>query len=1508
MSSLVPPHRPALAPAAGGRRGVVLLFVVVLLTLLAVVASSFLISTRVTAGQMTPESRGALAEPVDLAELRVAEVRDAATQAVQTQLFLDLFETQRELTDSGDPAPSAARNFPTNLFFRAAPVTAQNAGALSSTTVLRTQDEYAVPQIRTETFTEVLATDLGPVRFPYHDIDALGPTDPHLASARVTLDPPTAGGAQDDERYYWEWISAPLIGLPGLPVDHRYANPFGGSLPDLSNLDPSFEPLTQRSRLTPTVLDPKTQPGLDAAGGFNDSRVRVYPALFRDTNGNDNLDTGEFVMPAADADGDGVADSGMVAIVFDNEVAAPNAARYLDPETQLVYTYSVRIVDNNAAVNLNTALQSLGDLSLHTTGAGVGGGDLRPAQVLYETAFNAPNRGIWPSNIGAYELFPIHPGNTTPAIAQNFGGINEAEGEPRAYRQEQFQSLLTSMLDLPTIPDDDNAVDRFNKIPPLQTGEAVEAELGSSDGLAMATYGEFMGLTLATRLANPPVVAVRDDQVPVAMQPLTEAADIAQLLYRGGGWLPERLPASRADLAMEPTLLVGAGNYTAGDVRFGPFPLRDPSGDRDLRYARLALWARMFQTADPTRTSYAFNRNSLGIGTVTGGSDFPISPRVGLVAENGSSQAFSPLLLLPSSDINDADQVPQGMPAYGKDGATELGLAPVRAGLNAAGFGELYRAFWNVMASKTGGPVAANDFPTPIEAGTPEPAFTPDTARTALPAMSEEQLVLLRSAIAAVNTMDLRDIETTDEDGDNTSDGLRHNGVSDVTAAAVDLGTFFRGTGTADLKARVYGSEAQPFIAEVVVEWEVGGVAVDYAAVELINPYPFPIEMSGWQLVSMSPNGGPMTVLMDFDAVDAGNPFYFPAGNTTNDANTEDVTDDVTAGTPDGYRVVVEAGVSTALPQTTALDDQTSLVVNATGTPGDFVGDAIVLVRPARAINGPRAVAGDIATLQEDWNLVPLDMVDFGGALDDDLTSVSGLSADQLLTRRARYARSDDERSWKVAVHGEWDDANADASELNNTPGNTNNAGTASLGVRVYQEGATVGEAVPSLGEANIGGVASVSVPTFDPGFGFPTGPVLAGPVSSTNATDVNGNRAPTFPYGGFARDGDVMNVPFVGCYVLYVGASNLASTAEIRAIRPMTVDLDHAGINDTTITNAAQLAASGRFIPFLNNGGTRVDVHPWAEDVIEHFTAYGNYGSDTFPNVDLRYLGVDPTLAAAGTGSLPTALQTNLGTGPNRLFASMAAPVLVDNDNEGIDSTTLSAVELAAEEAYAEAFLPVQGRLNPLTGGDLGTIKTLPLVVDANGLQDGPTTDGFVQSLDFSFSPTRGSGLDTDNLAGPFVLGIGGGISPIVGVASFADLLEQGNTTLNPSSRGDLSGLTDDGYSAGAVDLDGEYYDLPDNVAEDPERAIVDVARISNLTTTRSDHYTVYLLVQAWRDWGGNNARPVRQQRIAFTVDRSGVLPPNHGYSTLPGASGYNSVDEALDALKVRPVPAFNR
>jgi hypothetical protein len=53
-------------------------------------------------------------------------------------------------------------------------------------------------------------------------------------------------------------------------------------------------------------------------------------------------------------------------------------------------------------------------------------------------------------------------------------------------------------------------------------------------------------------------------------------------------------------------------------------------------------------------------------------------------------------------------------------------------------------------------------------------------------------------------------------------------------------------------------------------------------------------------------------------------------------------------------------------------------------------------------------------------------------------------------------------------------------------------------------------------------------------------------------------------------------------------------------------------------------------------------------------------------------------------------------------------------------------------------------------------------------------------------------------------------------------------------------------------------------------------IDRVSNLITTRSDSFTVYVVVEGWTNPGTPTAALVSTRRVGYILDRSGITPTN--------------------------------
>src|SRR5688572_26983230 len=253
--------RAGTGPAAremGRRDGMVLLFGVVLLTLLAVLGSAYLVTSRIDNGQIGNAARGGPADPfgIDAAD-RVAQIMTSAQTAAERRLFLDAFAFNGVVPANAGTFPSAERlvgnvsapgslvmrdpadpvpaGDPDDLMYRPVEADRQNAMPVPGAPPAANQlgvfgpmtgfGGFAAGRGMYDATAVTPVPNANTVHFPYYHVDAVGLTDTHLASRLPVLNNFSAIGQGDE--FLWPWISAPLVGLSGFPVDNGFVNPFG---------------------------------------------------------------------------------------------------------------------------------------------------------------------------------------------------------------------------------------------------------------------------------------------------------------------------------------------------------------------------------------------------------------------------------------------------------------------------------------------------------------------------------------------------------------------------------------------------------------------------------------------------------------------------------------------------------------------------------------------------------------------------------------------------------------------------------------------------------------------------------------------------------------------------------------------------------------------------------------------------------------------------------------------------------------------------------------------------------------------------------------------------------------------------------------------------------------------------------------------------------------------------------------------------------------------------------
>lgn len=888
---------------------------------------------------------------------------------------------------------------------------------------------------------------------------------------------------------------------------------------------------------------------------------------------------------------------------------------------------------------------------------------------------------------------------------------------------------------------------------------------------------------------------------------------------------------------------------------------------------------------------------------------------------------------------------PNLMPDY--DGGGSLTHSVAKANVNTAKFGELWRAYWNVMVDQT----TTVSFGATFNGGTP---FTSPagyaygqsvwfgnrfSASTGEPDPSDDhpqhmfrsslrdpqtppnvflppyQQLLLRAAIAAANTEDLRDSNVDVNDDPATA---IDEGDEQPSKRTIPLVAMVNGAAT-NVVAEVFGIEPQPFITEVYVNTQdtehagAGGPInpKGYVAIELYNPYPRPINISGWILAVIDrqpipppttypPNPYPnltggiglkgLSYFYIHDGIAStvpgtapntwsATPYALPTG-TMIPAYGYLVLDNFGGGVP-----TANADAATFIPTTVSPSNRIYVpnlhwVVQDTAALAtsfkEHRGGELVLLRPVDSALPPALDPPGI----ENGNVMPIDSFDFTGIVTPSFFVEQGgekqmYSWHYVRSNAATPAEgqtTNDTPNWKFVYPGRYYGGLA-----------STQARHQATKEEIWPEGAALGD--PQLGNPRLGQAGPASV----------TGMFQNQHTIQLAAVGFPGSYAPTVggpnraPFGGFARNADILQVTYIGAYRIFF-AGDPSSTLELNS-----VTLDSCFANDTDADQANPMSNDdelptataadpdpstpwidtreqvGRFIPlritdwsgvtpvhhyndFENvgtfDGGTLLPGnrwrYRWAIDLFDYLTVQSP-GNDYFPDV--------PT--DEGSPYVPTRLPvSNAGTmPPGGVDRSPPAP---------------------AQALGVEDDVPVQGLIN-INTAPAKVLAALPwLPMGDNWHWDAATQKwmagpGPAPSLEDNYELAKEIVMWRDGT--PTVPGNGPFTSPmdLYRVRAFWELQDE------------LVRLTTG--TGGPDDADGDYSPnnatptVPatppvDGVRHDFEEQFLLFDRVSNLITTRSDSFTVYLTVQGWSNVGNPNKPPelVAQRRVGFIIDRSKV------------------------------------
>jgi len=893
---------------------------------------------------------------------------------------------------------------------------------------------------------------------------------------------------------------------------------------------------------------------------------------------------------------------------------------------------------------------------------------------------------------------------------------------------------------------------------------------------------------------------------------------------------------------------------------------------------------------------------------------------------------------------------------------------PVKANVNTAPFAELFRAFWCVMAGNPAnginqppfnnwpGPPAAggtapwdynpydptataqattasdssgflwHQFRSPLRDPTTNSGAPPSTAGTAnVVWMDPSNVAVLRSAIAAVNTLGLRD--------------QSQNVISRQVPIQVYNASTTQPSPVADTwnaEATVYSAAPQPYITEVYANNDSGTGDTNettgpnpegYVAIELFNPYPYTMTLTNWQVAvinrSTPANGGTYPNM----AVSPLSPVPLGVINAQNNyavsippysyALLENFPQPGDTGTlnPGGDAVYRPAVVTASNPAVFPPGGTGNLIGTAVthvyvnnlqnvmsgGTtpaaqPLGTLGGEFVLLRPRRADGQPTSSNDPFNTYNEGtspttanlYDFVPVDSYDFTGLPQEPASSTTFTEWSYMRQKPTPTGTATPPTTnLFLASNG--------GVYIGNAPQGTPPApGTPRQQVPVANTG---GVQYPTESEPITGGSPPPAMTTMIPAFGlqFPATGATTPPyppfppiqiyntnsiggttgATSPNALEIPSNQAKAnpqaFPFGGFARNGDMLNIPFVGAYRIRSGSYSLATGAfapysptTVVELNTLPMDSAFADDGDTSLSYPPPAAPPavpaddsyenvGRFYPttarLVTAAGAPLapatDYYFWTRRLFDYLTVQSN-DSNYMPNFD----------AGPRDDYLPTADAVPLSQ-----EAYFAGPVTQVYNSDG-----------AAQDQTNQDTCGVEGSIN-INTASAEVLSLLPLVTKGDEGGASPTADCYTVAQNIvTYRNANGpfmSIFDLNKVTGFQTASgkINPGIATTPGTpppATNDNVITSANGLLTPPDTAFPSA------TAGAT---------ANGLTEDYQSDNTVLSRISNMITTRSDTFTVYIVIEGWQNAilpGQKVGASLPQLKVvrhyAFIADRSQI------------------------------------
>jgi hypothetical protein len=788
---------------------------------------------------------------------------------------------------------------------------------------------------------------------------------------------------------------------------------------------------------------------------------------------------------------------------------------------------------------------------------------------------------------------------------------------------------------------------------------------------------------------------------------------------------------------------------------------------------------------------------------------------------------------------------------------------PMKASLNTAPFRELYRAFWSVMCNEqdpdlhplTRAPFSQtpgeldnknftafryhdkqhvqntedvygwqNAYPTDNENRNRNTAqmfrssIRDNSSSGSRIRLNGKNQALLRSALAAINTIDLRDSEPDTV-------------TPKISSRTITLEMEEKGSPTApqhrQVVVDVYGNERQPFITRVYLS---GGKHAQnlegFVLIELFNPYRQTISLNDWKILLVDRPSTPgtrpkLSSVRSLDIPDRDIP-------------------------PGQYLFLTNLNAGGTSP---AQVDGPDLLRPTQQPPGhdpwvrianlhEVQRREFIIVRPRLngSITGSGGSGKRIHYNDYDENrltdMVPIDQHDLTGVNMYDPKVIADPNDDVITSYYYWRLHNTTTKRFGCVYGGRYypDKSNSAASPrhegvvyLEELAINVPDGPSVKSDPRVAN-GVDIGTSKDSSSDRNADRFPPIQLNNDD----------FAGPNKST------GNTNNMYPFGGFARVGDVLQVPFIGAYRI----RELTSSDPNEFVEMNSISMDSAFVADRDPNNDFR-ENLGRFCPIPENPfvttSTKFSYYDWAKDIFDHFTVFAPY-DDYFPNVvgGPPTEGFSPNYPPFATANAPYHVATKFQSG---------TPVQDQPSEQAVEGL----ININTAPWRVLATVPWTTGVNASTSAQAYNYNIAKAIVRHREVNGPFKSIADLQNVRVEQVPNVGPSVQSD-----------GRFWQQIGTATDPDDDEGDLSPANPPPAGTppRDGVTGNVKIAASASNTLDF-----------EHQFLALTRVSNLITTRSDSFTAYICLQQWENAGTPDARMVSQRRYAVLLDRSGIL-----------------------------------